>query len=162
MADRRKTMWKFTGVQRGIEVGTAGERIALDGSLSVADSQGLTLTRLIADLSFMSNTVAGAWGVQRFAMGVGMASREAYTAESLPSPNSDVEEPARGWIYQNIIAVSQNGVGGVVTTRVLFDLRAQRRLDSGRMFFKFVNSDLFGTSASIHVVGMVRALFLLP
>ena len=158
---KRRTTWEDTIIVLNVEVDAAGDRSALDGGLSQADAQGLTLTRCIGDLSIYSNTVAGAWGVQDVAIGIGMSSREAFTAETLPSPNSLNEEPARGWVYKNIVAASQNGVGGQIVTRVLFDIRAKRRLDSGRMFIKIVNVDIIGTAFDVRVRGLVRSLFLL-
>ena len=106
MANRRRITWESTIVNQLVEADLAGERIALDGVLSQSDAQGLTLTRTIGMLSMVSNTVAGAWGVQCVAFGIGMSSREAFTAEALPSPNSNDEEPARGWIYQNVHPVT--------------------------------------------------------
>ena len=131
---RRGTTWLDTTLNTVISEGAAGLLTALDGTLSVADSQGLTLTRMIGDLSFHSNTLAGgAWGVQRVAIGMGMCSREAFTAGVTPDPDSAVEETARGWVYRTILAVAQNGAGAPVVERIQFDIHAQRRLDSGRV-----------------------------
>ena len=162
MPNRRRTTWQDTFLQNNTVSG-AQSLIALDGVLSVADSQGLTLTRLIGDISCSSNTVAGAFGVERFSFGVGMASREAFAAGIVPDPNSNVEEPPRGWVYKNTVAVSQNGIGtNVVTARVIFDIRAQRKLDSGRLFLAVNVDNVTGTSFTGNVTGLIRALFLLP
>jgi len=162
-SNRRRTQWIDTNVNVNVSEGAAGVPADLDGNLSVADSQGLTLTRMIIDLSTSSATVAGAWGIQRLAIGMGMASREAFTASVLPSPESPTEEPARGWVWRTNVLVGQNGTGGAVLgPRIMADVRAQRRLDSGRFFIKLNNTDILGTGFDVRVVGMIRSLFLLP
>ena len=163
MPGRRRSAWTDSQMNTEVAEGSAGLTTDLDGTLSVADSQGLTLTRLLIDLSFYSRVIAGAHGIQRVALGIGMCSREAFTAGVVPDPESDVEFPARGWIYRTIFAVAQNGIGAPVIQRQLtLDLRAQRRLDNGRMFLRMVNTDISGTGFDVSMTGIVRALFLLP
>ncbi len=160
---RRRTQWIDTNQNSNVSEGSVGVVNDLDGTLSVADSQGLTLTRMIVDLSTASATIGGAWGIQRLAIGMGMASREAFTAAALPSPESPSEEPARGWVYRTNVLVGQNGDGGAILgPRIMVDIRAQRRLDSGRFFIKMINTDVLGTGFDVRVTGMIRCLFLLP
>ncbi len=158
---RRKTTWLDTVLSFQVSNGSQVVR-AIDGTPSVGDAQGRTLTRLIGKLAFHSTTVAGAWGVQNMFMGAGAASREAFTAGALPDPGSPTEEPTLGWIYRGHVAVAQNGSGAPVVFVVEFDLRAQRKLDSGRHWMSFENTDIDGTSFTMAVNGFVRALYLLP
>jgi len=163
MPNRRRTKWEDTHIATTIAAGATSLGVAIDGTPSGDDAQGLTLTRMLGELSFMSTTVAGAWGVQVLTMGVGGSSRVAFTADSLPTPNSNVEQPPRGWVWKTSVAVAQNGAGApVVMERVHFDIRAQRKLDGGRLWIVFVNVNLQGTSASVLVSGLIRVLFLLP
>ncbi len=162
MANRRRTSWEDSVLANTIVVGTQ-TLLSIDGTPSVDTGQGRTLTRVIGDLVFVSTTVAGAWGVNRMGIGIGGCSREAFTAGVVPDPLSETEEPPRGWIYRHVAVMSQNGIGTpVVSGRVQFDIRAQRRLDSGRHFLAFDNEAQFGTTASYRVIGLVRALYLLP
>ena len=159
---KRRTSWEDTIFDAdAIAEGSAGVNFALDGTLSQADSQGLTLTRCIGDLTFLSGTTAGANGQQRLSLGIGMASREAFTAGVLPDPESETEEPARGWVYRTVLGVTQS-VQAQPMVRLQFDIRAQRRLDSGRLWVRVVNLDVGGTGFNILVCGIVRSLFLLP
>ena len=158
----RRTTWEDTAFAVGIATG-AQQLTALDGVLSQADAQGLTLTRMIIDLSCFSSTVAGAWGVQRLALGVGIASREALAASAVPDPNTDTEEPPRGWVWKTTVAIAQNGIGTpVVTARIMVDNRAKRRLDSGRLYIALNNDAELGTTFAVRIIGNIRALFLLP
>ena len=159
----RRTTWHDVGLKATtVSEGATGVNIALDGTLSVADVQGLTLTRTLGNLYFMSMTVAGAWGIQALSFGIGISSREAFTAGVLPDPEGDTEEPLNGWVIRNVVAVAQNGIGGAVIQRVHFDIRAQRRLDSGRLYLRMVNTDVRGTGFTVGVVGQIRTLFKLP
>ncbi len=162
MAGKRRTTWVDTSPNGVIVVGTQF-LVGIDGNPSVSDGQGRTLTRVIGNISFACSTVAGAWGIQSLSVGIGAASREAMAATVVPDPGSIVEEPTLGWIYRDIIMVTQNGIGTpVVAARMSFDLHAQRRLDSGRHYLVIDNAAELGTSSSVLVVGLVRALYLLP
>ena len=146
-----------------VAISSAGQSLlALDGTLSQADAQGLTLTRLIGTLSMGSSTVAGAWGTGRLAVGVGIASREAFTAGIVPDPRSETEEPPRGWVYKTIEGIAQNGISTPVLTHVRFDIRSQRKLDSGRLYLALDYDSELGTTFVARVFGLVRALYLLP
>jgi len=161
MADRRRTMWEDTLFNEALGTGLQ-LRKAIDGTNSVADSQGMTLTRLIVDLTFLSRTVSGGWGVANVDIGMGLTSREAFTAGVLADPQAETEEPSRGWIYRNRILVSQNGTGTDVIQRITVDLRTQRRLDEGRIFIVVDHLVILGTAFTLHIGGITRALFKLP
>jgi len=161
MPNRRRTMWEDTLFAQNVTNGTQ-ELCAIDGTNSVADSQGMTLTRLILDLSFASRTVSGSWGVANVDIGVGLTSREAFSAGVVADPSSETEEPSRGWIYRNRVLVSQNGTGTPVTMRVIADIRAQRRLDEGRIYIVVDHTVILGTVFALQFAGISRALFKLP
>jgi len=161
VANRRRTTWEDRVLGQTLVAG-AQLLIRVDGTNSVADSQGLTLTRVIIDMYLMSTSIAGAYGVQAVDYGVLGMSRESFAAGISPDPGSESEEPMRGWVVRNRVAVAQNGIGTPVTVRIQHDLHAQRRLDEGVIAMVFDNSNVLGTSASVLVLGLVRCLFLLP
>ena len=156
----RRTVWVDNLLNIGAGTG-AENRVSLLTGMAPADTRGTTIVRMVYDFNLMSQTTAGAWGIQLVDIGVGIASQEAFTAAVLPDPNAD-ERPVRGWMFRTRCVVSQNGVG----TRILFpcigDLRSSRKLDDGELYFTFHNAALFGSSFTVQIVGIWRVLLMLP
>jgi len=119
---------------------------------------------MIGRISYVSTTVAGAWGQAAISLGMGMCSREAFATvpPTVPDPNNEVEQPPRGWIYRDRVTVGQTAVGGESIYTIEFDIRAQRRLDEARIYIVHNNDPLQGTTFGVRANGIIRCLFKLP
>ncbi len=157
----RSTRWLDTMV--ALSNGSGGQvSTRLDELLVEADLRGLTVTRMIGDLSFYSSSVAGAFGTQLVSNGIAMISQEADAAATFPDPNVAVDRPGMGWLWRNQMIVSQNGVGGEVVKRLTFDIRTQRKFQWQRLRFISNNGPDLGTAFTVLTKGSVRVLVLMP
>ena len=156
----RRTKWEDTLVQQSIANGGSAMQ-TLMGNVTPNESEGETLTRCIGELSLFA-VAAGAFGVQRIDLGIGIASQEAFAAGVVSDPTTADEEPSRGWVYRQRCVVAQNGAGMNPIYRCTFDIRAQRKIDGAELFITFDNRDETGTTFLVAVSGLVRCLFLLP
>ena len=157
----RRTRWIDTLVAESTT--NLGQDIeSLLAGMSTDSTRGLTVTRVIGDLWLSSGTVAGAWGTQQVSIGIGVVSQEAFVANAIPDPNNNADYPVRGWIYRTCCGVAQNGTGTQVLYRCVFDIRSQRKLDSGELLLVINNDAGLGTSFTVQTFGSVRVLALLP
>ena len=154
----RPTDWQDTILNLPATSGNSNS-LALDGVLTAVDLRGTTLIRTIIRLNVQSATVAGAWGTQRLDLGIGIVSREAFTAGALPDPATAGDKPPRGWIWRDSIVVSQNGAqGNPVAVRIEADIRGARKVENGRLFLIGDNTPILGTTFSTQLTGLVRIL----
>ena len=158
----RMTDWQDTIVSELVVGGGGPITNSLLGTLTAADTRGLTLIRTLVRLDFASNTVAGAWGHNQIDMGIGVSAQEAFAAGVLPDPNISNEKPARGWVYRSSVGVAQNGVGAPVVYSVTADIRGARKVENGELYMVWLNTPIQGTSFGINARGLVRCLFKLP
>ncbi len=157
----RKTDWIDSRI--GLTVASAStDFVEVDGGSTQVVQRGTTVIRTIVDLYLQSSTVAGAWGTQVLDCGIGMSTREAFTAGILPDPGAVGDDPIRGWIYRGSSLVSQNGVGGVVVFRLTADIRGARMIDNGKVWLKCDSSPIAGTAFTTFVRGLIRVLVKLP
>jgi len=153
----RPTDWMDTLVNETVGSGTQGV-VPLSTALVAADSARATVIRTIVRLYTMSTSVAGAWGTQVVDMAIGIASQEAFTASVLPDPNVDTDKPARGWLWRTRVVQFQNGVGTMIATELVADIRGARKIENGELYLIIVNSAGLGTSFSTRTTGLVRTL----
>ncbi len=154
----RPTDWQDTIMNLGAGSG-AQASISLDGALTAADLRGATLIRTIVRLGAFSTTVAGAWGLQRVDVAIGIVSRDAFTAGTFPDPVTADDKPPRGWIWRDSIVVQQNGAQGLpIAIRIEQDLRGARKIENGRLVLVFDNTSLLGTTFTARLSGLVRTL----
>jgi len=158
----RPTDWVDTIIQLGA---TAGGQVftGLLTGLAPVDLRGLTVIRTIITMGVTSRTVAGAWGVHRCDMAVGIASQEAFAAGVLPDPSVNTDKPPRGWMWRTSLVVTQNGAGApVMTASVAVDIRGARKVENGQLYLVVDNTALQGTSFTFDVTGLIRVLTKLP
>jgi len=136
--------------------------VSLISGLAPSNMRGTTLIRTIIRLGISSATVAGAWGVQTLDMGIGITSQEAFAAGALPDPNVAGDRPPRGWVWRDRVVVAQNGDAGPIVSHVRADIRASRKVENGELFFIVWNTAGEGTSFTVNVRILIRALILLP
>ena len=158
---RRASDWIDTLI--GFTVATGAQDLtSLMTGVAPVNVRRQTLVRTLIDLSLYSTSVAGAWGTQIAAVGIGITSQEAFAAGVVADPITAGDQPSRGWIYRNRLVVAQNGEGHPVVHRLQADIRAARKLDDGECFIVTNNTTDLGTSFTLQAVGIVRQLWLLP
>ena len=154
----RPTDWIDTRIT--LEVASGGQSIdSLMTGVAPVNMRGMTCIRTIIRLDAFSNSVAGAWGVQRLDLGIGIASQEAFAAGVVPDPSTATDKPPRGWMWRDAFMVSQNGVGGQIVHRIEADIRSARKVENGEVFIIADNLLGVGTSFQINVYGLVRQLY---
>ena len=154
----RPTEWLDTIIDKAVVEGGQGLATLITG-LAPSDMRGTTVIRTLVSLGIASSTVAGAWGVGRVDMAIGIASQEAFAAGVIPDPVTSTDRPARGWMWRTSRMVAQNGAeaGGVVT-QVLADIRGARKVENGEVYIVIDHNTLMGTAFPIRVLGLVRLL----
>ena len=157
----RRTAWEDTLFDSTVLSGGAASPTLMVG-LTRDESRGLTITRMIGELSFASNTIAGAFGNQIIDIGIAILDRDAIAASAHPDPNSVEDEPPSGWLYRNRIRVGQNGAGAPTIYVVRFDMRAQRKLNGGQVELILQSTTSTGTAFTVDFSGIIRTLVLLP
>ena len=127
--------------------------------------KGMTLVRILIQLSLYPSDVLDDAGVQRLAIGIGLAGQEAIqqSGSAIPNPETEDEFPPSGWLYRVVHPVIADPTPGFPTPVLDKDLRAQRKLMYGAPFVRFVNINEQGaTPFSVNIQGVIRCLYLLP
>ncbi len=158
---RRATDWIDTVIDRSVASG-AQDLFSLMTGVAPVNVRRQTLVRTLISLDFYSESAAGAYGIQQLDIGIGITSQEAFAAGVVADPEVAADQPSRGWIYRTRMGVAQNGVGTQIIYSLRADIRASRKLDDGEGYFVVTNTTERGTSFSVHELGIIRQLWLLP
>ena len=139
----------------------------LTGPFDAQQRRGMTVTRMLVHLAFLTTTEGGVEGIAAIDCGIGVASREAHAAASLPDPETEEDRPARGWLWRDRYVVRETIQGSNLVspgyfTEVKADIRARRKMDDGVLWLALTNTGLAGTGFSVQIAGIVRVLVLLP
>jgi len=158
---RRPSDWLDTRVALSLPVG--GQVIqSLMGAVSNIEARRYTVVRSLLRMGLSSQTIAGAYGVTKVDIAIGVISVEAFTgAAAIPDPSTDNDKPAGGWMYRTQVLVAQNGIGTSILSEVTADIRTGRKIDRGELFIVFDSASVRGTAFGIDVHGLYRGLMLL-
>jgi len=156
----RRTVWHDTLFADTVATGAALNR-SLMLLVSQNEARGLTLVRTILDIQ-LTPSIPLNDGMQMMDIGIGLASRDSFSAGDLPDPGAAADEPIRGWIFRTRCAVMRDATQQVPVTHCVGDFRAMRKIDAGELYAKFDNTTLAGTAFTVFIVGLIRCLFLLP
>jgi len=157
----RMTDWIDTVLALSIPTGGQANLSLITGAAPI-NMRGVTLIRTIINLNIISETTAGAWGIQQLDMAIGITSQEAFAAGTLPDPVTSGDKPSRGWIWRDSVGVSQNGVAGGVLVRVQQDIRGARKIENGELFIVCNSTARQGTTFQSQLFGVIRCLMKLP
>ena len=156
-ADRR-----FVGVSL-----VAGTLQKFDLLLNAPVEDTLTVVRIVGDITvqyLVTTTVGDSLSIVD--VGIGVDSGPSFaTVGALPAPQIETEYPSRGWIYVATQPVTQilDAAGGVSIVdrpaRFVFDIRAMRKIDKGKLFFSIVQANIT-VGGAMQVVGRIRSLVL--
>jgi len=122
------------------------------------------VVRMLIHLWYTSSTGTAVDGSQQLFQGIQLASEDAFAAMAVPDPNNMTEYPIGGWMYRDIIVVTESASGQHLNNPVELwrDLRTQRKLDRSEMIFSVENNAGGGTTFSVDVQGIIRVLYKLP
>ena len=125
--------------------------------------KGMTLVRILLQLTALPANIGDDDGVMRLSMGIGIAGQEAIqtSGQAIASPQTEDEFPSSGWLYRNSVVVIGDPTPGFPVPIIDKDIRAQRKLLYGAPYIRFHNSTLQITAFSTEVVGVIRCLYLL-
>ncbi len=165
---RRRTTWVDTHV--ALQLAAAGKfNIDLMGPY-IADTtqrRGLTVTRTLIHMAFLTTSEGGTDGINQMACGIGVVSQESFTAGTLPDPETEDDKPVLGWLWKDIYTTRETIQGTDLVapgyfTEVKVDIGARRMIDTGVLWMAATNTTIAGTGHAVQVSGIVRTLFLLP
>jgi len=100
--------------------------------------------------------------LQLIEMGMGLATFDAITAGSLPSPTVVSDRPMGDWVYLDRRIVAQGNTEIMQPTYVQQDIRAQRKLAGGNLFVIFNSENLLTAIMTVRLRGLCRCLYLRP
>ena len=131
------------------------------------DRRGLTVTRMLVHLAFMTTTEGTSEGINAIDCGIGVASNEAFGQGALADPESESEQPARGWLWRDRYVTRETIQGSNLVspgfyTEVQVDIRAKRMIDTGVLWLALTNTTIADSGHAVQIAGIVRVLFLLP
>ena len=161
MPGRRNLNWEDTFVNDDTAVGSQSI-VKLMPLLSSDEIRGHTITRMIAEISLYSTSIAGAYGAVLADLAIGVGSEESVNAGIIPDPDVADDEPMTGWLWRTRCVVAQNGTGMDPVKRCLFDVRSQRKMDGARAYLAINVTANLGTSFTVRMDGIVRTLLRLP
>ena len=159
------TLWADQILNEAV-AGGGGRDISFLGlaSLTAIDRRlaKITLIRTIIGIDIQPTVPDSGEGDQLLAIGIGLVSDEADTTASTANPASENEHPTKGWIWRTQYRVYAVAAGDQNRhpLRVDLDIRAQRKLDNGRMALMLANTDNQGVSTAITVTGVIRMLYM--
>jgi len=134
-------------------------------NVSDADKRGLTVVRSLVHLYFSVVAGEAVNGSQRVIMGMQLASEDAFAAAAVPDPNNATEYPIGGWMFRDMVVVTNSAAGGFTSVQAVefkLDLRAQRKLDRSEMMYSVENNAGSGATFGVSVQGIIRVLYKLP
>ena len=165
MTTRRLTDWQDTDVNVTLADGGT-DLVSLNGALSVVETRGATVTRLLIALNMFEAALNQGKAVQRVYWGIGVAAQEAFVlgTTAIPDPNVPTDKPRLDWLAKGMIIVAS---GSTATDRPVpiytreLDIRSSRKIENGELYLTFNNDNLLGFAFAVEVIGLVRALFIM-
>ena len=154
----RELRWFDKQLSLNVATGGTADTVIM-GGITMDTGRRSTVTRMLVTMDCHSLTVGGAWGGQYMDFGIGVTSQEASAASVLPDPDTPTEYPASGWLWKARMAVAQNGAGAPVIHRETYDIRSQRKMGIGDLFFiADNNASGVGTTFTVVVSFLIRVL----
>ncbi len=156
-------IWIDTRIGATVVIGTQRLDSLMTGvSATQTRFDRMTLLRTIIGIDFGRLTHDSGEGSEVVAVGIGIASQEAFAAGNVSDPNIATDFPTRGWVWRAAYRIYGFAADqpAVFNRRVDLDLRAQRKLENGEAF---IVTDLFaveGANSGMRMEGLVRQLWL--
>ena len=160
----RKTTWFDT--EFNFDTASAGQAVKRLTPSSVIGGtvigEGLTSVRLLLTLELHPSIPEVVNSEQLVSFGVGLASEEAFGAQILPDPKTVTDFPPRGWVIRDQALVADRAGDARAVVRLIYDIRAMRKIDNFVMYLIMDNEPIRGTAFTVRMIGLVRVLCKLP
>jgi len=156
-------LWIDTDLNNDVTVATADSLSLMTGVAAVNTRLAqMTLLRTIIGIDVGRTISDSGEGSEVISLGIGIASQEAFAADSLPDPEVDTDFPTRGWIWRARYRVFGFAADAAqyMTRRIDLDIRSQRKLENGEAFMNFSLRAVVGAGSAVRVTGMIRQLWL--
>ena len=116
------------------------------------------MVRMVIIMFGQANTLSAVRAVQAVSMGIGIGEQEAFAAGVLPDPVVMTDEPALGWAWRDILQVADDTNGLRLGETLRRDIRSQRKIENGELYFIADNNNVTGTAFSVYLRGIIRCL----
>ena len=138
----------------------------LDQGRTQQELRGCTIDRILIHLQ-AAPTEQQVEGITRLALGIGLVSRESFTAGSLPDANENTDKPLGGWMWRDSLMVAESDQiltesGVRVITEIRADIRSGRKFGEGRCYLSAHNILVASSAVTVQVAGLIRLHCLLP
>ena len=159
----RRTVWNDTILNFVIADGVRS-LLTLSGDFTIADTGGVTLVRTIYDMYANHQVTGGGNSLAQLSMGIGIASQEAFALGTSAVPDPDVagDHPIQDWVVRRLGMVVEDNTNMAVPLHLMGDIRAQRKIEGAEVFIYTTQAFVVGAGFNVHVLGLVRCLYLLP
>ena len=156
-------LWIDTLVNNDVTIATPDSKSLMTGIAAINTRVAqMTLLRTLIGLDIGRTVHDSGEGSERVAIGIGIASQEAFAADTLPDPEVETDFPTRGWVWRAHYRVFGFATDQptIFTRRIDLDLRSMRKLENGEAFINFSLTALEGTNAPVRLLGLIRQLWL--
>ena len=155
--------WIDTGINNDVTIATPDSASLMTGIAAINQRVSqMTLLRTIIGLNMGRTVHDSGEGSEQVSIGIGIASQEAFAADTLSDPQTDTDFPIRGWIWRARYRVFGFAADqpAVFTQRIDLDLRSMRKLENGEAFINFALTAIDGTNSTVRINGLVRQLWM--
>ena len=138
----------------------------LDLNRTQQELRGCTIDRVIIHL-WGAPLEQEVEGITRVTFGIGLVSRESFTAGSFLDANANEDKPTGGWLWRDVMMVAETDQiltesSSKVYSEIKADIRSGRKFGNGRCFLSAHNDLVSDLAVTVQVVGLIRLHCLLP
>ena len=152
---RRISVWYDRIVNLSLAAAGDQESVDLTSAIPNTDRKGMTVVRILIDLS-ANLTIAGTGA--NVGMGITLVESDAAAVVQFPDPSVEGDQPGWLWRVQRpVFTASPNDPSQ--STRFVHDIKARRRLP-GEDYLLMLVVDSSAGNAIINVDGIIRTLWL--
>ena len=103
MADRRMSYWDDTLLN--INVSNNGQIVVTLSATPGGLSEGFTVVRSLIHIALAPSILPTNAAEQRVSLGMGLATKEAVAASTVPDPNTNTDAPMGDWMWRQVCLV---------------------------------------------------------
>ena len=158
----RPGFWIDTLLATTTTIGTPKIDSLMTNVSSSQSRRGWTCVRTIIGLDVAVTVHDAGEGSQRYFIGIGVASQEAFAAGAIADPETVTDHPTRGWLYRAGYRIFNFAADqpAVFVRRIEKDIRAKRKLDNGEMYVAQSAVAQEGATTTITTIGFIRQYWL--
>ena len=162
----RALVWHDTFIGVLCANGAVPQIVDLLVAVAAPDKRASTVTRTLVRLDVYEGATNSAKGTSAVSLGIGITSQEAFALgeTAIPDVNVAGDSPRLGWLWRDFASATGSiDAGNVMEIQsIRADIRAQRKLENGELYFSAQASGIVGAGISVRVQGLIRTLIRLP